>query len=134
MLYFFKAFETIYKKNKALITITFYLAITALGSLAFNYFYTYTAALGETKKYLVDHESRIENIEKVSDHHADMLKNMVTRPSFNAYIKRKDTEMLEQNTLNRHISEKLGFVSGQLSAIDQKFEILYKNFLINKVD
>lgn len=109
-----KFFEKIYNKNKTLMALVFF------GLLVF--FGWASGLILSSTGTLSKHEIRIETNEKSIDYLEGITSSIVTRASFNAYIKRKDDELMRQMEFNQDIAHQIGYLSGQLYVTVEKIK------------
>lgn len=107
-----KLFDKLYKKNKSLAAILFYLLVIFLLKLIFFNGKSLIETVTLSKSTSISNSIKIEDLEYRANKYEDVYKSLVTRKSFNDYILRKDKEMLAQSKFNTDISSRLSFIEG----------------------
>lgn len=115
-----KLFDKLYKKNKSLAAILFYLLVIFLLKLIFFNGKNLIDAISVSKNTSISNSIKIEDLEYRANKYEDIYKNLVTRKSFNDYILRKDKEELAQSKFNTEISSRMSFIEGYIHFENEK--------------
>ena len=107
-------FGKFYETKKALISIVF-LFLILIGNIFFYSFVSFRSFVNDTKKHLIDHESRLSSAEDRIIENDATIQNSVTLDSFNANTQKRDDELLEQGICHNSLSAKEGINSSQHS-------------------
>jgi hypothetical protein len=115
-----KLFDGLYKKNKSLAAILFYLLVIFLLKLIFFNGKSLIETISLSKSTSVANSIKIEDLEYRANKYEDIYKNLVTRKSFNDYILRKDKEDLVQSKFNTEISSKVSYIEGYIHFMSEE--------------
>lgn len=115
-----KLFDKLYKKNKSLAAILFYLLVIFLLKLIFFNGKSLIETVTLSKSTAISNSIKIEDLEYRANKYEDVYKSLVTRKSFNDYILKKDKEQLAQFKFNTDISSRVSFIEGYLHFENEK--------------
>jgi hypothetical protein len=114
-----KLFDHFYNKNKTLASFIIVLLLSMLVEVFWYEFYKTTNAVEGLQNVVSSNAAKIVDIQKQINIQDEVSRYIVQRSSFNAYIKRKDTEYERQNMINELIASRLGVAEGQLFVLSE---------------
>ena len=119
LLNIFTLLKKIEKKNrKTFLTFIGVLLISSL-EISFSFVNKEIRIINETVKISNVNRIRIEKIESDVSSNSLQLQNIVTRLSFNAYIKHTDDRFKDMNNTNEKLLQTMGSLNGRVSGLEQ---------------
>ena len=105
-----KFFDVIYKRNKTFVVSVICVTVFSIFQISGSIIYKYIHLVDNVHSKIISHEEMIDNLNE--EVNRTEQKGIVTRLSFNNYIKRKDTEYHEQMSINNDLYSRIGFLEG----------------------
>lgn len=116
---FFKdVLETVKKKNRLIVGASL-LMVGYLGETVYEVIKEEVITITKTDRKIYELDGRVTTIETKLNKFNDLEDQLVTRPSFNAYIARKDDEFHLQETFNDVINKDVGELTGKVDMLEK---------------